>query len=410
MQGAKIVRKGDVTFARGADQSIVASVTKPKLAGPGRACDRGFPDAVIDSATDAIVTTTPEGVITSWNPAAERLYGFRRDEAVGHHVGEVVLVAEQAENERALRERVVAGERVSAYETEQRCRGGRTISASVSISAIRSTGGDMMGLCFITRDVSARRQRQHQFMEDMQRYTWLQRIRVALDRDQFSLHVQPISDLKKGEIARQEALLRMHDDTGQELVPAKEFLPAAERFDLMPEIDRWVLENLPKLETEGRALEVNVSGHALSDRRITELIQDAARSGAAEGGRLTVEVPEEVASGDVRGAREFGDRLAALGCDFALDDFGTGYGSFAHLRELPVQYVKIDPRLVHAVARGKSGREIVRTLVEAAHGFGVKTIAESVEDEAAARALRRLGVDFGQGHFFGEPKPAAVRQ
>jgi PAS domain S-box-containing protein len=363
---------------------------------------------MLHSVDDAIVTTTPNCVITSWNPAAERLYGLREDEALGRRLVDLIVAPEHAEEVLAVRERVLGGERVGNYDMEHRCRGGRPIHVSVTTSSIRDEGGQVIGVCTITRDVTDRRRRQRQLMHDVQRYSLLQRIRLALDRDQFELHLQPIVDLQTGEAVRAEALLRMHGDPDNEPTPAAEFLHVAAAFDLMPEIDRWVLERIAPLLGVSPALEVNISEQSLAGDDVGEALEAVVRSRGPNSGTLTVEIPDEVAARDAQGTRRFADRLTELGCEFALDDFGLAPAGFARMRELPVQYVKIDARLVGALERGKSDRDLMRSLVDTARGFGVKTIAEGVEDAATAGDLTRMGVDFGQGYLFGAPVPAHV--
>jgi PAS domain S-box-containing protein len=368
--------------------------------------DSDFLSAAVESVDDPIVTTTPSFVITSWNPAAERLYGLRAEETLGRGLVEAIVPPERAEEVCAVTERVLAGERVDNYDTEHHCRGGRRIDVSVTTSSIRDARGAVIGLCTIIRDVTGRRRRQRQLLQDVQRYSWLQRIRLALDEDRFELHLQPIVDLQTGQVAREEALLRMSGGEGDPATPAGEFLHVAEAFDLMREIDRWVVERIAPLLSNRPALELNISEQSIAADAVTERVENLLRSRSRDSGTLTVEIADGVAARDLKATRRFADRLTELGGEFALDDFGIEPGGLARMRELPVSYVKIDSNLVGALTRGKSDRDLIRSLVDTAHGCGVKAIAEGVEREDTAGELRRIGVDYGQGFLFGVPAAA----
>ncbi len=183
------------------------------------------------------------------------------------------------------------------------------------------------------------------------RLQWKSRIELALETDGFVLHLQPIQDLRTGHIHSAEALLRMTDEGG-ELVPPAQFLPIAERAGLMPALDNWVighavgmLARLRNLDPQFQ-LEVNLSGLSIGDPQTEQVIIDSLRRHSVDPAALILEITETTAVADVQVAREFAERMTALGCKFALDDFGAGFGSFYYLKHLLFDYVKIDGEFV----------------------------------------------------------------
>ena len=236
-------------------------------------------------------------------------------------------------------------------------------------------------------------------------------IRRALDEERFLLYAQPIFDLATGEAARWELLLRMEGAHG-EPVAADQFLPLAERFDLIRGIDRWVavqaIRWIAAAEAAGRRLqlEVNLSGRSLGDPRLVEAVAAELAQTGADPPCLTFEITETAAIADMARARELARSLSAQGCRFALDDFGAGFGSFYYLKHLPVEVVKIEGEFIRDVTHNPIDRHVVAAIVEVARGLGVRTVAESIEDEATLVTVRDLGVDYGQGYHLGSPMPA----
>lgn len=240
------------------------------------------------------------------------------------------------------------------------------------------------------------------------RLDWASRIRSALAEDRFILHTQPILDLETGAVAGHEVLVRMLADDG-EVVPPDAFLPVAERFGLIASIDRFVVRRSVELMAYHRSLgrplrlNVNLSAHSLSDEEMPGEIERALTAENVEPGALTLEVTETAAIASIAEARAFAERLTRLGCHLALDDFGAGFGSFYYLKHLPFDTVKIDGEFVRDLPRSESDRLLVAALVELAHGLGKRTVAEFVEDEETLELVRKLGVDYGQGHHIGSP-------
>jgi diguanylate cyclase (GGDEF)-like protein/PAS domain S-box-containing protein len=246
------------------------------------------------------------------------------------------------------------------------------------------------------------------------RITWAERIREALEEDRFALWAQPIVELASGEVRQHELLLRMLDERG-EVIPPAAFLQVAERFDLMQEIDRWVvaraIRHMGEQKAAGRELcfEVNISGSSTGDPELLTIIERELAQTGVDPVNLVLEVTETTAVANIPRAQQFAARLAELGCRFALDDFGAGFGSFYYLKHLPFDLLKIDGEFVRSCTTSTTDQLLIRAAVDIARGLGKKTIAEYVGDEETVELLRKLGVDYAQGFHVGRPGPLASR-
>ncbi|MFN0094922.1 MAG: putative bifunctional diguanylate cyclase/phosphodiesterase [Dehalococcoidia bacterium] len=241
------------------------------------------------------------------------------------------------------------------------------------------------------------------------RQPWEQRIREGLEHDLFALYLQPIQD-RMGGINRWEVLLRLIEPDG-EAVPPGAFLDAAERSGLIHSIDRWVVQK--SLEFAARypadipmSLEINLSGKGIGDQELLRLVEQGVEEHGIDSSRLIFEITETVAIADVEQAKAFITRLKAIGCRFALDDFGVGFSSFYSLKQLDVDYLKIDGSFIRNLANDPVDREVVTAITHMAHAMGVLTVAEFVGDAPTAEILREIGVDYLQGYHVGMPVPA----
>lgn len=211
-----------------------------------------------------------------------------------------------------------------------------------------------------------------------------------------------------------ELLLRMVDERG-EVIPPAAFIGIAERFDLMQDIDRWVVARAIRLMAEQKAtgreliFEVNISGSSTGDHELLTIIERELAESGVDPVNLVLEVTETTAVANIPRAQQFAARLAELGCRFALDDFGAGFGSFYYLKHLPFDLLKIDGEFVRSCTTSTTDQLLIRAAVDIARGLGKKTIAEYVGDEATVELLRRLGVDYAQGFHIGRPGPLAAR-
>jgi diguanylate cyclase (GGDEF)-like protein/PAS domain S-box-containing protein len=242
------------------------------------------------------------------------------------------------------------------------------------------------------------------------RLEWVERIRAALDEDRLVLHAQPVVETASGRTTQHELLVRMVDPHG-DLIQPQSFLPIAERFGLIREIDRWVVTRAIRMLGEHQAagrrptVELNLSGHSLGDPDLARYIGQELRSAGVDPTQLIFEVTETTAIDNIAGARSFAEQLGQLGCRFALDDFGAGFGSFYYLKHLPFDFIKIDGEFVRNCTADATDRLVIGAVVELARGLGKRTIAEFVGDEATLTTLRGLGVDYAQGFYLGRPAP-----
>jgi EAL domain-containing protein (putative c-di-GMP-specific phosphodiesterase class I) len=244
--------------------------------------------------------------------------------------------------------------------------------------------------------------------------SWVSRVTRSAEENRFFLDCQRVVRLGGGDSSTEylELLLRMRDESGR-VVPPMSFIPAAERFHLMGTIDRWVVKKalscLGRLHSAPeRAMPrfgINLSGMSLGDAAFADFVlQQLVASGAPAQG-VCFEITETAAISNLARAARFIRTFRDLGCRFALDDFGTGLSSFAYLKSLPVDYIKIDGSFV----RGSGGDNVDRAVVEAicrlAHAAGARTIAESVESQETLERVRDLGIDFAQGYVIHSPEP-----
>jgi diguanylate cyclase (GGDEF)-like protein/PAS domain S-box-containing protein len=241
------------------------------------------------------------------------------------------------------------------------------------------------------------------------RMQWLERIKRSIDDESFIIYCQPIADVATGVVAQYELLLRMQEDDGR-VVPATAFLGTAERFDLVQDIDRWMVRKAIELIAEhgehGRRLklEVNISAKSVGDQELPRIIETKLGETGIDPGLLVLEITETTAIANMDEAVDFANRLSRLGCGFALDDFGRGFGSFYYLKHLPLNYLKIDGDFVRNLAHNLVDQQVVKAVVQVAKSLGYKTIAEYVGDEATVLALKHYGVDFMQGYHVGKPR------
>jgi diguanylate cyclase (GGDEF)-like protein/PAS domain S-box-containing protein len=244
------------------------------------------------------------------------------------------------------------------------------------------------------------------------RVSWPDIIRDGLDEDRFVLQAQPIMNLATGDTGQFELLLRLRDPFGELISPAA-FLPAAERYDLIGAIDRWVVSrSIAMLADENRrgrrlTFEVNISGRSAGDPDLLALIEGELRTHEVDPAQVIFEITETTAVANIPRAQEFAHRLAALGCRFALDDFGAAFASFYYLKHLPFDYLKIDGEFVRGCVADRTDQLVIQAVVDIARGLGKRTVAEMVGDEETMALVRELGVDYVQGFHIGRPAPLA---
>ena len=238
-------------------------------------------------------------------------------------------------------------------------------------------------------------------------------IQQSLDGEEFELLVQPITSLTGDDgNPRFEVLLRMADSDGVR-VPTHALFSAAERYRMMPQIDRWVVsQTIAKLVAvaefvDGHAavFSINLSGQSLGDDEILEFIEEEIEQSGLPASCLCFEITESAAVSNLAKAQAFINRLRELGCSISLDDFGAGLSSFAYLKNFNVDTLKIDGGFIRDITDNRISESMVAAITQVAKVMRLQTVAEYVETEKARELITMLGVDFAQGHVIGKPKP-----
>ncbi|HWD10263.1 MAG TPA: EAL domain-containing protein [Solirubrobacteraceae bacterium] len=285
---------------------------------------------------------------------------------------------------------------------------------------LTSTTSDATPRVFLAAPGSAQRERPRALLNPralaegfcspagLHRRPWLARLRRALAEDLFVLHFQPIVSLEDGHVCQYEALVRLADEDDGSLVAPGAFLPAAERYGLIRDIDRTVLDKVAAMlggehGRRGVRIAMNVSALSVTDGTMLGDIKRRLEHYGVDPELLIVELTETAAISDMVRARAFCSGALALGCAVALDDFGAGFGSFQYLKQLPFSHLKIDGDFVRRLPVSRTDQLVVKALAGVVRGMGRETIAEFVGDEATIGMLRSYGVDYAQGFEVGRP-------
>jgi diguanylate cyclase (GGDEF)-like protein/PAS domain S-box-containing protein len=331
------------------------------------------------------------------------------------------VLLEGATLEEALRTAEVLREAVKNFRFESDDRVFK-LSASVGVVPITADNADVAsilsaaeGACAAAKEQG--RNRVHSFAENdielmrRRRETqWAARISAALDDGRFDLYRMPIAPLqKKEEGEHYEILVRMRDESGK-IVSPEHFIAAAERYNIMPAIDRWVIENtLRWLVSEADERErlsmcaINLSGQSLGDDKFLPFVIEQFQKSGLDATKICFEITETSAVASFSQANRFIKSLKELGCKFSLDDFGTGLSSFGYLKHFPVDYLKIDGSFVRGILNDPIDREMVRSINEIGHLTGKLVIAEFAENDEIIQTLASLGVDYAQGYGIAQP-------
>ncbi|MEN8259556.1 MAG: EAL domain-containing protein [Pseudomonadota bacterium] len=246
--------------------------------------------------------------------------------------------------------------------------------------------------------------------EVRRRVDWKGRIEKTLEEGRFVLFYQPIMHIRDASISHYECLLRMVDENG-EIVPPGVFLGVAHQTGLINHIDRAVLKlavvSQAELIRQGYDVifSVNLSGEMMSNERFSEILKDLLEEHDVPPSKFIFEVTETQAVSNLHVARELIHTLKKLGAKFALDDFGVGFSSMNYLKELPVDYIKIDGSFVKNMTGSHEDMLFVSAIHNVANGLGKKTIAEFVENQETLQMLEEIGIDYAQGYGIGKPMP-----
>jgi len=309
------------------------------------------------------------------------------------------------------------------------------IGISIGLVAVTAESGNLAAVlsnadaaCYAAKDRG--RNRVHVYLEDDRdlarrhgEMQWMSRIAKAFEEQRFRLYYQeivPVAAARRGATRHFEVLLRMIDESGA-IVPPGAFIPAAERYNLMPAVDRWVIRTLfashseewRRLWDECRendtafpvACSVNLSATSLNDELFPAFLKEQFEHHRMPPQALCFEITETSAIANLNKASQFMHELSRLGCRFALDDFGSGMSSFAYLKDLPVHYLKIDGAFVREMEHNAVNHAMVEAITRIAHVMGIETVAEFVEEPSLLPKLAALGVDYAQGYGIHMPEP-----
>lgn len=240
---------------------------------------------------------------------------------------------------------------------------------------------------------------------------WVTRIQHALSENRFCLYAQSIESLRGSDKVHYELLIRMKDIDGV-IIPPGAFLPAAERYNLSVQLDKWVIEETcrllflnPSFLDSVDFISVNLSGHSLTDTSVLRFIISKFEQYSFDAQRFCFEITETAAISHIVIAEKFITELKALGCRFALDDFGSGLSSFGYLKSLPVDYLKIDGMFVKDMIEDKVDYAMVKAIDDVGKIMQMQTIAEFVENKSIKDVLSEIGVDYAQGYGIHKPQP-----
>jgi diguanylate cyclase (GGDEF)-like protein/PAS domain S-box-containing protein len=299
-----------------------------------------------------------------------------------------------------------------------------SVGVSIGVAQVTSTSGNAVELlkeadaaCYIAKDKG--RNRVHIFSPDDEEMAsrqgemqWVEKIQRGIEQNRFCLYGQlivPVDDADEG--VHFETLIRYKNEQGL-IIPPGAFLPAAERYNLAAALDRWVIENLftwfqenPEFLTKLNLCSINLSGLSLSDEHMLDFIDEQFKTWEIPRQKICFEITETAAISNLGNARQFIDSLRSKGCLFSLDDFGSGLSSFAYLKSLPVDFLKIDGVFVKDILDDEVDRAMVESINSVGHVMGKKTIAEFVENDEILLQLRELGVDYAQGYGVAKPVP-----
>ena len=361
--------------------------------------------AAFDRAPLGSALIAPDGRYLEVSDALCEMLGHARDELLSPDPPAIVH-PDDVDSHRDLARRILAGEQAGSRGLRRYLHAdGHPVSMRESVALVRDAEGRPSMFVVQLEEAQGGEPREGAVVEGDVAGEAMQR---ALEDDLFHLHCQPILDLHTNTVTQYELLIRMTGEDGRLMLP-EAFLGPARRAGLAHSIDRWVVRKAIGLlqETAGReaSLEVNLSPEAVHDSDLPGLIDEELTATGVDPGRLVLEVSGDTASEHLDETRALAKRLRGIGCRFALDAFRSNFGSFRLLRELPLDYLKLDGELVESLAESRTSQLIVKALVDVAAGTGMKTVAVFVSDEQTLMLLRQHGVDYAQGYTVGRPRP-----
>jgi len=328
---------------------------------------------VMDTMAEGLYVLDGDGRLRLMNAAASRMLGWSEQELCGEQVHEA-MHSQNAdgspcpEQESELLRVRTLGETVRRDDAVFSCKDGTLLPVAYSAAPLVD-GSAVRGAVVVFRNDTDERAERMRVQRELDWLSWIGRTRDAIDENRLVLYSQPIVPLTGAGQASEELLLRMIGHDGEVIAPGR-FLPAAEKYGLIGEIDRWVVRQAIQRAAGGTRVEANLSAESIVDRTLLALIQRELRSTGADPSNIVFELTETALMHDFEAAETFAHGIVALGCGLALDDFGTGFGSFTYLKRLPVKILKIDIEFVRDLPSNPANQNLVKAIVNLAGGFG----------------------------------------
>jgi PAS domain S-box-containing protein len=363
---------------------------------------------VLDTMAEGLYVTDAQGCVVLMNNAATRITGWTEEELRGSPVHDAIHFqhADGSVYPRdacELAKAHVEGRPLRVAQDTFTRKDGTMVAVAYS-SVPLGSGSPGHGSVVVFRDTSEENAERTRVQRQLNALSWVGRIQDALDDDRMVLYSQAIVPLTTTASASKELLIRMLGRDG-EIIPPGSFIPIAEKFGQIREIDRWVIVQAAKLAAGGEHLHLNLSADSIGDIDLPSYMKRELSEAGADPTNIVVEITETALMGRIEDGEAFVRGIRDTGCAVALDDFGTGFGSFTYLQKLPINYLKIDIEFIRGLVSNKANQHLIQATVDIAQGFGLQTIAEGVEDVETLDLLREYGVDLAQGFCLGRPEP-----
>ena len=375
--------------------------------------------AVTDSMGEGLLVLDSAGCVTLMNEAAEEMLGWTLSGLRGRVLHDLVHYrrpdgSPQPASASTILQTLELRATIRAEDEIFMRRDGTELPTSYTAAPLVTSEG-LEGCVIVFTDATVRQAEQRELRRKLEALSWAGRVQDALREERFVLYAQPILDLATDEVVQHELLLRMREPNGDIVGPGS-YLQIAEEHNLIGDIDRWVIRRASHLAAppdpqasilaaRGLPVELNVSGGSISDPELITHIEACLQETGADPALMVFEITETALVSDEEAGRHFVQRVHELGCKLALDDFGTGYGGFTYLKQLPVDYLKIDIEFVRDLRTSEASLHVVEAVVNLARGFGMHTVAEGVEDAETLSLLKTLGVNYAQGYHIARPGP-----
>jgi len=365
-------------------------------------------EVVMRNMAEGLVVSDADGLLMFMNAAASQMTGWTEDELRGRSVHDLIhyqhadgsaFPAEECPTMNIPQHRKTVRVAQDAYTRKD----GTIFPVAYSAAPLLSSTA-VRGIVVVFRDTTVEQDERNRAQRELNALSWVGRIRDALDDDRLVLYSQPIVALSAGGTGGEELLIRMIGSKG-EVIPPGSFIPVAEKYGLIGEIDQWVIRQAVLLAAEGRNVHANLSADSISNPELLAVIEQELKSAGADPANIIFELTETALMGNLTAGEAFARGIDQIGCSVALDDFGTGYGSFTYLQKLKIAYLKIDIAFVRDLLTNPTNQHLVKATVNIAQGLGQKTIAEGVENEETLDLLREYGIDYAQGFHLGRPGP-----